>query len=241
MSPPESYAVLFDLDDTLFDHSRSTRIVLAGLYERYEAFRRQEFEPFQRVHTALLDELHAEVLCGRLSVDDARLERIRRLFAAVGETPAPDLVEQIAREYRAAYVESWKPVPGAVELLAALHGRVRTGVVTNNVVTEQVHKVSKCGLRPYLDALVISEEVGVMKPDPEIFRVALGRLNVDAAHAVMVGDAWATDVAGAVGAGIRAVWLNRVGARRPDPSLPVAEISSLEPIRDVIDLIMGRP
>jgi HAD superfamily hydrolase (TIGR01509 family) len=238
---PEVRAVLFDLDDTLFDHSHSTRAVLSGLYHRYDSFRGLDFEAFLTTHTRLLDHLHVEVLSGRRSVDDARLERIRRLYASVGESPPADVIASVSREYRAAYVDSWTPVAGALELLAMLHGRVRIGVVTNNVVVEQVHKVDRCGFTPYLDALVISEEVGMTKPEPGIFRVALERLGVDAAGTVMVGDAWAPDIVGALGAGIRAVWLNRSGLARPDPSLPAIEITSLEPPADVAERILCCP
>ena len=239
MSASDTRAVLFDLDDTLVDHSGSSRVALARLHRRVACFGRLEFESFVRLHAGLLDDLHAEVLGETLSVDDARFERFRRLFAAAGEHPPAAEVARVARNYRAAYVKSWKPVPGALELLGSLHGRVRTGVVTNNVVAEQVQKVRRCGLRPHLDALVISAEVGLTKPDPAIFRIALERLDVDATRAVMVGDAWATDVVGAIGAGIRAIWFNRNGSNRPDSRLPVVEIKSLDSACVVIEDVLG--
>ena len=83
-----------------------------------------------------------------------------------------------------------------------------------------------------MDALVTSEAVGATKPDARIFNAALAAAGVAAAEAVMIGDAWHTDVAGAVAAGVRAVWLNRAGLAAPQPTA-VDEVRSLEPLADV--------
>ena len=85
--------------------------------------------------------------------------------------------------------------------------------------------------------LVVSEEVGISKPDPRIFVVALERAGVEAPEAVMVGDSWANDVEGARAAGIRPVWFNRDGQTPPDPSVEVIE--SLEPTEAVLRTILG--
>jgi HAD superfamily hydrolase (TIGR01509 family) len=130
-------------------------------------------------------------------------------------------------------------VEGARELLAALHGRAATGVVTNNVAAEQRQKIAACGFGPFLDAVVISEEAGVTKPDPRIFRVALDRLGRPAEEAVMIGDAWETDIAGARAAGIRPIWLNRFDAASPDPS--VTEVRSLVPAAALLSLLFPNP
>jgi len=96
-----------------------------------------------------------------------------------------------------------------------------------------------CGLASFVDALVVSEEAGMSKPDPEIFRIALDRVGAPADHAVMLGDSWAADIVGAVRAGIRPVWFNP--GRKPRPSDPpaVAEIFSLQPAEAVLPLLLG--
>jgi HAD superfamily hydrolase (TIGR01509 family) len=220
-------AVLFDLDDTLFDHRGCTRAALGALQARHAPFRGWTFDAFDAAHRALLEALHLEVLAGRLTVDEARLLRFRRLFEQAGE-PAPDaLARETAAEYREVYVANWQPVAGARELLAALHARVATGIVTNNVAAEQYQKIEACGFGKYVDAIVISEEAGVAKPDPRIFHLALARLGRTPQAAVMVGDAWSTDIAGAQAAGVRPIWFNRFGAASPDST--VQEIDSLAP------------
>ena len=230
-------AVLFDLDDTLFDHQGCTRAALSALQARHGAFRGWTLDQFDASHRVLLETLHLEVLAGRLSIDEARLARFRRLFEQAGEPVSDALAQAVAAQYRETYVASRQPVRGARELLAALHGRVATGLVTNNVATEQHQKIDACGLRPYLDVIVISEEAGVAKPDPRIFGLALARVGCVPEEAVMVGDAWSTDIAGARAAGIRPIWFNRLGAVSPDSS--VREIDSLEPAESVAELIIS--
>ena len=230
-------AVLFDLDDTLFDHWGCTRAALRALQARHDVFRAWTFDAFDAAHRALLEALHLDVLAGRLSVDEARVRRFRRLVEQAGGESSDASARTLAADYREVYVASWQPVPGARALLQALHGRVATGIVTNNVAVEQYQKIEACGFGPYLDAIVISEEAGVVKPDPRIFDQALARIGLSPKAAVMVGDAWDTDIAGARAAGIRPIWFNRFGAASPDTSVP--EIDSLEPADTIVERILN--
>jgi len=228
-------AVLFDLDDTLFDHSGCARSALDGVRARYDCFAAIEPDQFARRHGELLEELHVRVLAGEIGIDAARVERFRRLFESAGVVPG-DLAAAAAAAYRERYLASWQPVPGAIPLVRALQNRVRLAVVSNNLLLEQQEKLRYFGFDRYLDAVVISEDVGVAKPDPAIFDVALRRLGCDAREAVMVGDSWQTDVAGARAAGVRPIWLNRRGLPPPDP-WDVVQVPSLEPVTRVLDAI----
>lgn len=230
-------AVLFDLDDTLFDHRRSARAALRAVHERHAAG--LEFDAFERHHAIYLEEMHLEVLAGRLGLDDARRERFRRVFHALGVTLDAADVDRVASAYRSGYMEARRALDGSAALLAAIQPRARTVIVTNNLLEEQQDKLKFCGLAPYVDVLVASQEAGVSKPDPEIFRIALDRAGVSADDAVMVGDSWANDVAGARGAGIRAIWFNP--GRAPKPAQPggVDEIHTLEPAEHIVPLLIG--
>jgi putative hydrolase of the HAD superfamily len=232
-------AVLFDLDDTLFDHWACTRAALADLRRRVPALGAMPAERVEDEHRRLLEDLHLHVLAGRMTVDDARIERFRRLLSLAGGKAGDLAAVEAAAAYRAAYLAAWRPVDGAVELLAALHGRVATGVVTNNVAAEQRQKIAACGFGPLFDAVIISEEAGVTKPDPRIFRMALDQLGRAAEETVMVGDAWDTDIVGARAAGIRPIWFNRFGGVSPDCT--VQEISALVPLAAVLSVVFANP
>jgi HAD superfamily hydrolase (TIGR01549 family) len=230
-------AVLFDLDDTLFDHRHCARSALAELHGRYPEFRGCEFADLERRHAEYLEDLHARVTAGEIALDEAREERFRRLFASAGVEPDRAVIADAAATYRTSYLTARQPVAGAAALLAAVHARARVAIVSNNVLQEQQDKLRHCGLEPFVDVLIVSAETGMSKPDPRIFRIVLERLDCPPHEAVMVGDSWAADIAGAHAAGLRAIWFNPAGRPRPDGERGVAELRSFEPVETALDTI----
>jgi HAD superfamily hydrolase (TIGR01549 family) len=231
-------AVLFDLDDTLFDHRHSAQQALDVVRAAHSCFSGVSPAEFERTHCELLEALHTRVLAGEIGLDDARIERFRRLFLSAGVEAQLDLARAAAAEYRSCYLKSWRTVPGATELLAALTERVPIGVVSNNLLAEQLEKIRQCGLEPYLSVVVISEQAGVAKPDPAIFRIALEKLHRRADETVMIGDSWPSDIAGARAAGIRAIWFNRTRQACPEPDAAVPELVAWEPIANVLAMVL---
>lgn len=230
--------VFFDLDDTLFDHTFSASAGLGAVADAYPVFARRPIEDLVARHARHVEALHRRVLAGELSIEAARVARFEALCRECG---ARDLAgEQVAETYRGAYARSRRVVPGTVALLATLRARVRVGIVTNNLVGEQLEKLRVLELGALVDVLVISEEAGVAKPDPEIFQIALARANCAAREAVMVGDSWATDVLGARAAGVRPVWFNRTARPCPEPGW-CAELQSFLPAEAACRLIVGPP
>jgi HAD superfamily hydrolase (TIGR01549 family) len=231
--------VLFDLDDTLFDHASAARAALRGVHGAHRCFATRPFETFETEHADCLEDLHRRVIAGELTVDEARIERFRRLFAAAGVRAGNALLQETALNYRRTYLDARGPIAGARDLLAGLKPRVRIGIVSNNILNEQQGKLRHCGFDPFIDALVVSEEAGVSKPDPAIFRIALDRLGARAHEAVMVGDSWAADVEGAHAAGIRAVWFNRF--RQPQPRTGIAALDAFVPLDAAMAIILEGP
>ena len=230
--------VLFDLDDTLFDHQHCSRAGLVAVQATYARRIDRPLDELESAYHMLLEQWHEKVLDGSISIDEARVERFRSLLSAE-QTIATDAESQAAaRCYRGAYVAACRPVPGAIELLQRVGAERPIGVVTNHVVSEQVKKIATIGVGPFVDELVVSEEVGVAKPDARVFEAALSRLGGTPGEAVMIGDSWSSDILGATGLGIRAIWLNRYDTPCPDPSL-ATEIRSLEPVDEIVDLILG--
>jgi putative hydrolase of the HAD superfamily len=119
---------------------------------------------------------------------------------------------------------AYPEVPGTLAHLRA-HG-ARLAVVSNWDVS--LHDVlDRTGLRALVDAVAISAELGVAKPDPAIFHAALERLGADANDAVHVGDSLEADVAGARAAGLEAVLVVRNGAIAPEGVRAVSSLAEL--------------
>ncbi|HTT26599.1 MAG TPA: HAD-IA family hydrolase [Thermoplasmata archaeon] len=232
-------AVLFDMDDTLFDHTATMALALSRLQHREAPLRAVRFPSLLERYRRYLDEIQPGRPGGPPTHDEARLERFRRIATWVGvDDPESDALRWSSR-YRRAYQRARRPVPGAPELLRRLHETARVGVVTNNHTREQLGKIRAIGIGRWLDALVTSEETGLEKPDPGIFRVALDRLGASPERAVMVGDSWPTDIVGAMRAGLPAVWLRRTATARGGGG-GVRTIRSLEPTEEVARLILRR-
>jgi putative hydrolase of the HAD superfamily len=225
-------AILFDLDDTLFDHRHSTREALAAIHPLLPGVSSLPLSVFEERHALVLEELHLKVLAGDLTVDAARLERFRRLAHGAGGNIEDAVLDSLAVRYRQHYLDSRRSVPGVIDVLAALKPHVKIAVISNNVVAEQIDKMAVCGLRGYVDVAVISEEVGIAKPHARIFEIALERLGVRTADALMVGDSWHADILGARAAGLRAVWFNPRLRAAPDGS-DIPQLRSWQPPADI--------
>ena len=230
-------AVLLDLDDTLFDHQHCAREALSGVRRRHGCFAAVQPSALEQSHSRILEDLHLDVLAGRLDLEAARVERFRRLYLAAGVDADFQLAARTAAAYRQGYLEARRAVAGAEAFLLAVRRHATVVIVSNNLLEEQQEKLRHCGLHRHVDVLVVSEEVGASKPAPRIFATALDRAGVTAEQAVMIGDSWTNDVEGARAAGIRAIWFNREGRDAPDPAVPV--LRSLEPSSPTLRLIFG--
>ena len=195
-------------------------------------------EELEAAYGALLEQWHEKVLAGLISSDESRVERFRVLLSSAHTTATDAESQAAARCYRDAYDAAYRPVPGAIEVLRRIKAARPIGIVTNHIMSEQVKKIAAIGVAPFIDELVVSAEVGVAKPAAQVFQVALSRLGGTPDQAVMIGDSWSSDILGATGLGIRAIWLNRYDRRCPDAGL-ATEIRSLEPVDDVVDLILS--
>lgn len=149
--------------------------------------------------------------------------QVRLLLESLGVDGAVPAAGELMDALDDAYclpILSALPVPnaGARDVLRALHARgLRLGLVCNTgrAPGKMLRRVlDRLGLLPYLSVLSFSDEVGLRKPHPEIFHRTLADLRVVPAEAAHIGDDPATDVAGALAAGMRAIHLHPTGVGR---------------------------
>ena len=99
-------------------------------------------------------------------------------------------------------------LPDAAEVVRELAKRYPLTIISNGFKEVQYYKFAHSGLAECFAHTIISEEVGINKPQPEIFRIALQMNGVTADEAVMIGDSYSSDIAGAKNAGIDQIWLH---------------------------------
>jgi putative hydrolase of the HAD superfamily len=183
--------LLLGLDNTLLDRERAFR-TWAG-----EFLRRVGAPPSDLDWLVSMD---ADGLTSRWDVAEAIRDRYRLKAAAI------DIVESL----RDGLIENLRldPLVACAVSIAGNAGFVPV-VVSNGETLLQEAKIRRTGLDRYLADWVISEEVGVSKPNPRIFAIAAERVRRRLDGAWMVGDCPETDIEGAAALGLRSVWLHR--------------------------------
>jgi HAD superfamily hydrolase (TIGR01549 family) len=133
-------------------------------------------------------------------------------------------VDAILEAYAAAFVRNTPVPPGIGPMLKRLAGSYRLAIISNWPLSMSLDRfVDAAGWRRYLSAVVISQRVGVIKPLPEIFRVAAAELGVVSGPSILhVGDDLGADVLGAQGVGWRAAWVRLKPEDSPLPAAPPA-------------------
>jgi putative hydrolase of the HAD superfamily len=108
------------------------------------------------------------------------------------------------------------------------------GLLTNGAPDLQRRKIEGAGLAGYFDQVLISGDIGIGKPERSIFETLLTRLGATTESVLMIGNSLNSDIQGAQGAGIRAVWLNRSGQYHDIGIIPDWEISSLDELPPIL-------
>lgn len=130
---------------------------------------------------------------------------------------------EFALLFRMLTTKSITVYPGVLELLAALKGKVRLGIVSNAQRLFTMPELSKCGLVHFFDAIVLSSDIGVRKPDPKMFRCLLDAIAVPPEEAVFIGDSLFDDVYGAGKVGMKTIWICRESKCADQMSSPPAK------------------
>src|SRR5688572_251784 len=188
-------AVLFDLDGTLYDRDRLAADLLHAQYAAFaHELRGIAYERFFRDAITMDDHGYGVKEAG-----------YRALVQSWGLDAA--LADRLIAHFWASYDGHCHLSDDVRQTLAELRRRgLKLGVITNGPSVMQRRKLAVLGLEHAFDAMLVSEEEGVRKPDVEIFRRALERCGVAAHEALFVGDHPVADVSGAHGAGLLAVW-----------------------------------
>jgi len=157
-----------------------------------------------------------------------RVEAWRAVGRRLGVDDAAAL-SAAAQRFEEAQRRGHPVIEGMHDTLAEVGARFRLGLITNGPSDIQRLKLAQAGLAGAFAAEVISGELGVGKPHPEVFLGLLERLDAEPGASVMVGDSWERDVEGALAAGMSAVWI-------ADGRTPPSQHPRLTVIDSVVEL-----
>lgn len=199
-------AVIFDLDDTLYDYKSLERAAFECVgelvRERLGVSEEQCEEAFMRARQVTKAKL------GETATSHSRMLYFQKTLEYLDIRPLY-LALEMYETYWGFFLDNMILYPGVRELLEALHEKyIRVGVCTDLLAHIQHRKLRRLGMMDDVDCLVTSEEAGVEKPAPGIFHLCLEKLRLPAEEVCFVGDNLERDVKGAMAAGLQAVWFH---------------------------------
>lgn len=221
-------AILLDADETLFDFRAGEAIALRETLRAIDLSGEEAEAAYRRCNEACWRALER----GEINQAQLRIRRFADLFRCFGRTDDPALADRIYVDLLSRQAIA---LPGAPEAVKALSRLAKLALVTNGISVVQRGRIGRSPFAPYLDAVVISEELGCAKPNPRIIHEALAQLGgISPTAALMVGDSLKSDIECARNAGCDACWIN--GKRVPrESSLPIRyEIQSIAELPELL-------
>ena len=209
--------ILFDLDDTLVHFEDYWAQSMVEAFRRHAATQDLDAEALMEMVWKHNDVFQPMYHRKEITLKDYWNLRLIRALAEFGRKIDMEDADEFNRFHQTLSLSFIKPDPAVIDLLAGWSRRYRLGIVSNGTTGWQMGKLEAAGLLQYFspELIVISEEAGVEKPEPEIYKRALSEAGTAAEHVLFVGDSWSNDVDGPGRLGIRTVWFNRRGEQAP--------------------------
>ena len=196
--------ILFDIGDTLL---AATRLQQFSLEETARALVTEKWiddsESFVQAYQMADKEPQFEEApdLNHLYSDERIVARAFKLLALPFNAPR---AERFLQLYRGKIRENLKPDTRLIKLLDDLRAQeIKLGIVSNGTTVEQLDQLTRLHIKDYFDPILISEEVGFRKPDPNIFLLAVQHWGLPPAEILVVGDRADWDVLGAAQVGMR--------------------------------------
>lgn len=217
--------VLFDADETLFHFDAFKGLQL--MFSRFNVeFTTEDFQQYQTVNKPLW----VDYQDGKLTAKQLQNTRFETWSQKINVP-----TQKLNSDFLSAMADICTLLPGAQELVDSLIGKVNMGIITNGFTELQTIRLERVGFSEHFSPLVISEQVGVAKPDVGIFDHAFERMGrPDRSSILMVGDNPHSDIQGGLNAGIDTCWLNRHGENTPVGITPHYEVRSLNELQQFL-------
>lgn len=228
--------VFFDLDDTLYDQVSPFALAYRDVLDsRFDLDPEALFRASRR-HS---DEVFAASERGEMSMDDMYVYRLQHAFEDLGvRVGASDcLAMQRAYAYNQEHAISLTPTMRSVLDWCCVHAC--PGIISNGPGDHQRAKMAALGLGHWIptNAVFVSGTEGIAKPSAGLFELACRRMGTTPDRCVYVGDAFGSDVVGAVAAGMPVVWFNHRHREAPSSPSPDWEVQSEEELLELLPRI----
>ena len=197
--------VIFDLDGTLFDFHANDIIAMKKLCE----YANEKFGVDEKEFVKIFND--AKVLVKKRLADGgsrhSRTLHCQIALEMINQSPFKYAME-MNDIYWNEFLDNMKPYDGVVKFLHSLKSNnIKTAICTDMTAYVQFGKLKQLGIDDFIDVMVTSQETGIEKPSPVMFKLALEKLQIEASEAAYFGDSLERDVEGAASCGLKAFWV----------------------------------
>ena len=196
--------IYFDLDDTLLDHKKAEQNGLRDIHSHFEQFNDISLEKLIDTYHVINKGLWEEYGKGKIDRHILHRRRFEETFIKLSINTS--FYEEAGKMYMQYYRTHWEWIKGAKEAFDRIRAKYDVGLITNGFAETQWMKIRQFKFQDIVSQIVISEEVGVMKPHPKIFDHSTELVGLDRTEILYVGDSVSSDVKGGKKAGWKVAW-----------------------------------
>lgn len=223
--------IFFDLDDTLWDTIQNSKESLEEVYHKYQINRfYSTFDQFYNVYLPLNTSLWEKYSKGEITKEELVSTRFKLPFQQFDVELDSS---QMNKDFLNLTASKSRVVDNAFEILDYLKGKYELHIISNGFQEVQQRKIDNAKLTNYFDKVILSDNIGINKPDRRIFDHALELTSTKREEAIMIGDNFDTDITGARNSNIDQVWFNPDGDAAKDFT-PTHTISSLLELKSIL-------
>ncbi len=226
MQNSEITDVFFDLDHTLWDFDRNSGLAFKRVFEKFKI--ELTLSEFLKVYEPINFEYWKKYREDRVTKEELRRGRLTDAFKIFNLTFQLETIDAIAHSYIEELPQDNFLFSGAVEILDYLSEKYKLHIITNGFEEVQHLKLQNSGITKYFKTVTTSEEVGSKKPNPLIFKTALGKAAVTSKKSVMIGDNIEADIMGAQNAGMYTVFFNYRNEAVKNQNVVINQLSEIK-------------
>lgn len=214
--------IMMDIDNTLLDFDAAERKALLETLQQFSLpCDEAAISRYHEINSSLWGELNK----GKIRRDKLVVERFDRFVKEIGAAAKATELNRAYTEHLATHADA---IPGAEEALQELAEVATMIAVSNGTESVERGRLKLSGFEKYFDDIFISEAVGVSKPNPKIFQMAMRKLGIEHSDKVLVvGDSLSADIQGGVNAGLDTCWVNMNGLENESGLTPTYEVKAL--------------
>jgi YjjG family noncanonical pyrimidine nucleotidase len=222
--------IIFDADGTLFDYDHAENTAIKKTFEHFGyTYQPDYLATYRHCNKQLWDAFELK----QVTIEELKVNRFKLFLDTIGISADPN---QFGKQYLVELASGTTLIDGAEQVLDSLSGKVGMILMTNGIKEVQRSRLNLSTIQHYFSDIIISDEVGVAKPDRRIFEIALNNMEISDKEAIlMVGDNLSSDIKGGNDFGIDTCWYNPK-QKESDPNiLATYEIKNLEDILSILN------